>query len=115
MPFFVREILPSSDESDALKKIFEIKDRLSRVAVIDMRGDKAGELSQGKVEVISYNENRLVLKTRNAGDGYLVVTNNYYPTWKVTLDGKKQPYFQTDYAFMGLFVPRGEHIIEVKM
>jgi uncharacterized membrane protein YfhO len=44
--------------------------------------------------------------------GLLVLTDNYYPGWKATIDGKNSEILRADYSFRGLVVTPGKHIIE---
>ncbi len=39
----------------------------------------------------------------------LVLTETHHPQWRCTIDGSEVPVYLTDYAFMSVRVPPGEH------
>ena len=41
--------------------------------------------------------------------GILVLSDQWYPGWRVTVDGVAAPLLRTDYALRGVFVPAGTH------
>tara|TARA_Y100000588_G_scaffold386657_1_gene482691 strand:+ start:205 stop:510 length:306 start_codon:yes stop_codon:yes gene_type:complete len=43
----------------------------------------------------------------------LVFSENFYPGWQATLDGKPSDIYRADYALMAVPVPAGEHTIEI--
>jgi hypothetical protein len=46
-------------------------------------------------------------------DAVLVVSENYYPGWKATVDGLPQPTFRTDFNLIGVRLPEGARKIEL--
>jgi uncharacterized membrane protein YfhO len=43
----------------------------------------------------------------------LVVSENYYPGWKATVDGKAAPVGRADYTLIGVELPPGARSIEL--
>lgn len=80
-------------------------------AIIEGEGETMtfGPASQAKI--ISYKENKIVIETNNT-DGFLVLSDPYYPTWRAEIDGKRTEIHRTNYAFRGIFVPAGKHILK---
>ena len=39
--------------------------------------------------------------------GLLVLSENYYPGWRATIDGQSAPIYRVDSGLRGLIVPRG--------
>lgn len=114
--FFVEEVAVAQDKNEAIQVMFAKEFNLARKAVIEKT--KGGESvpplrwNVGKIEFISYSENKVVIKTENAGNGFLVLTDSFYPTWRAYIDGQKTLIYRTDYNFRGIVVPKGEHRIE---
>lgn len=60
-------------------------------------------------KITNYSPNKIEIITETSKDGYLVLTDVYYPGWQAYLDGQKVKIYPTDIAFRGLFVPSGKH------
>lgn len=65
----------------------------------------------GSATIVSYELNSVTLRTDSAGDGFLVLTDNYHPGWHATVDGKNSKIYRADYSFKSVFVPKGNHIV----
>ena len=67
----------------------------------------------GSVTDIQYSLHELTVKTESTAEGFLVISEVYYPLrWKAKIDGKEVKYFETNGVIRGLIVPPGNH--EVK-
>ncbi len=62
-------------------------------------------------EITLYAENKVTLQGELPHDSLLILFDQYYPTWHATIDGKETKIYLTDYAFRGVFVPKGKHKI----
>ena len=105
----------ASSKQQAINAIFDLNYPLNKRAVVENVSDKSlfkSNWDLGKIDFLNYQENRVVLKTKNEGDGFLVFTDAYYPLWRAKIDGRETNIYITDYAFRGIIVPRGEHTIE---
>lgn len=45
--------------------------------------------------------------------GFLVLSEVYYPEWKACIDGKSTKIYRADYTLRAVYVPAGEHKIEM--
>ena len=45
-------------------------------------------------------------------NGFLVLTDSYYPTWHAAVDGVEEKIYRTDYNFRGIIIPAGKHKVE---
>ncbi len=109
--FFVERAISKKTNQEQINEMFS--QDLSKVAVTD-GFDVQGKLSIGKAEIKKYKENEMIIKTENIGNGFLVLSDVNYPTWEVFIDGKKERIYKTNYAFRGVFVPKGSHEIIFK-
>ena len=101
----------------SIKAIFKEDFDLRRNAhIVDTSGREisfaATKLSMGSAKIIKYSHSNIIIETVNDGVGFLVLTDSFYPTWKVKIDGGKRGIYLTDYNFRGVFVPTGKHTIE---
>jgi hypothetical protein len=46
-------------------------------------------------------------------DGYLRLSEVYYPAWEIKIDGKMSEFYRADVAWIGIPVTKGEHTIEI--
>ncbi|GIX41605.1 MAG: hypothetical protein KatS3mg129_1338 [Leptospiraceae bacterium] len=66
------------------------------------------------IEWLISSDYYLKLKTFNKNEGFLVLLDLYYPSWKAFIDNKEVPIYPVNIIGRGIFVPAGEHIIEFK-
>lgn len=113
--FFVEQTLIKSSKQEAINALFDMNNPLKRVATVEEVSDKKifkPFWRIGKVTILDYQENKVTLQSENEGDGFLVLTDAYYPNWRATVDGKDTKIYITNYAFRGIIVPKGKHRIE---
>jgi hypothetical protein len=58
-------------------------------------------------QVSSFEPNRMELEVDAQSRGLLVLSENYYPGWRATVDGQNTPIYRVDSALRGVIVPRG--------
>ncbi len=67
----------------------------------------------GSVTDIQYSLHELTVQTESTTEGFLVISEVYYPLrWKAKIDGKEVKYFKTNGVIRGLIVPPGNHEIK---
>ncbi len=111
--FFIGKTIAAKDKQEAINLMFDNKFPLKFRAVVE-GGDSQSlsrDWSVGKSQITKYEENRVEISTDNKGEGFLILTDSYYPTWKATIDGKLTKIYLTDYNFRGILIPKGEHKI----
>ena len=107
----------ANEEIDALKIILP-----TETAVVDARFkdvlkgiSETHKDSLSSIRLTSYEPNRLVYETENAGDGIAVFSEIYYPNgWQVTIDGKPAGLGRADYVLRALYIPAGKHTVEMR-
>ena len=62
--------------------------------------------------ILSYESHRVVVQTSLAANGYLLLTDTWYPGWKVRVDGLGAPLLRADLTFRAVALPPGEHVVE---
>ena len=65
----------------------------------------------GKAEIIDYSSNKIVINTENSDQGFLVLTDSFYPSWHVKINGIENNIYKTDFNFRGVIVPSGKNEI----
>lgn len=108
--FFVEKTLSFSEKQKVIDAVFDNKKSLNKIAIIEKGESK--KYSVGNSKIMNYEENRVQIETENKGEGFLVLTDTFYPTWNAKIDGQEAIIFTTDYHFRGIVVPAGKHKIE---
>jgi hypothetical protein len=71
----------------------------------------AGDSSDISFDV--YDLNRIHLQVDTPGDGYLVLSEVWYPGWQVRVDGVSTPLLRANYAFRAVSLSPGQHQVEM--
>jgi hypothetical protein len=69
-------------------------------------------MTRGKAEVTRQEPNRLEVKTESVSPGILVLSENHYPGWRASVDGKSFEVMRVNYNLRGVAVPAGNHVVE---
>lgn len=107
----------ANEEIDALDSIIP-----TETAVVDARfkdvlkgTTESYKDSLSSIRLTSYAPNRLTYETNNAQDGIAVFSEIYYPDgWHVTIDGQPAELARADYILRTMYVPAGQHTIEMR-
>ena len=67
---------------------------------------------RSQVEVVDYTPNRVVVEVNLSADGFLVLSDLYYPGWRAFVDGVEHEVYKADYALRAVQLKAGEHRIE---
>ena len=113
--FLVQFVVKAASKEDAIKELFNTANNLRTKAIVEDAGDlEILEYGTGSATITTYSENNVVIRVSTDMTGFLVLTDTYYPTWRVTIDGNKSIMYRTDYNFRGVVVPAGMHTVEFK-
>jgi len=69
---------------------------------------------QAEAHILNYANNAVTIKTNSDRPGILVLLDQYFPGWKVFVDGEEKEILRTDYLFRGVYVPSGVHTVEYR-
>jgi hypothetical protein len=61
------------------------------------------------VQLDSDDLDRVTFRTGTVTDGFLVVSDTFYPGWRAYVDGKSTPVVRVNYALQGICLPAGDH------
>ena len=113
----VQYVNNANEEIDALDSIIP-----TETAVVDARfkdvlkgATESYKDSLSSIRLTSYAPNRLTYETNNVQDGIAVFSEIYYPDgWHVTIDGQPAELARADYILRTMYVPAGQHTIEMR-
>jgi hypothetical protein len=67
----------------------------------------------GKTDIVSYSPDELQIQSSSATQGYLYLSEIYFPGWHASVDGKKVPVERANYTFRAIPVAAGSHQIRM--
>ncbi len=113
--YVVHSARPAADQEAAFDLIHRPKFDPATTVVVEggqeMTGTPSGE---DVVKVASYNLNDIVLDVETTADGYLVMSEVFYPGWEAIVDGQAAPILRANYAFRAIFLQSGDHRVELR-
>ena len=62
--------------------------------------------------IVTLARKRVVVEADTPAPGVLVLSDAWYPGWRVTVDGAPATLLRADYALRGVAIPAGKHTIE---
>jgi len=72
--------------------------------------DEGSLVSDGsQAEILDYGLNSISTSVEMESPGFLVLTDVYYPGWRVFVDDQERKIYRTDHIFRSVFVEGGEH------
>jgi uncharacterized membrane protein YfhO len=63
----------------------------------------------GDVKVVRYEPERIELQVKAEVDGWLVVSDAFYPGWEARIDGELSPVERADLLFRAVRIGEGSH------
>ncbi|HMS64537.1 MAG TPA: YfhO family protein [Ignavibacteria bacterium] len=100
-----------SDEFDYYKTIVLEKDPGNISLPLNSKSDSAFSASD-KIEITKYDLNNINLNVENSENGFLFLSEVFYPDWKAFVDGKEVEIFRTDYSLRSVYLEKGNHKVE---
>lgn len=68
--------------------------------------------SPDNVELFDYDSGKVMARVQAGADGYLVLTDAWYPGWHVRVDGRESPLLRANLLFRAVYLPAGTHLVE---
>jgi hypothetical protein len=62
--------------------------------------------------VTTLADNTMEVRTESATSAFLVTSDVYYPGWRATVDDRPVELYRANYAFRGVAVPAGNHVVK---
>ncbi len=72
----------------------------------------SAEDNSDQVTIVSYEPERVVIEANLASEGYLVLTDTWYPGWRARIDGQESSILRANLLFRALTLSAGQHQVE---
>lgn len=111
--YFVKEVIKKASENDELATISS-SDFKPREMATSKDISMSSDITMASVEITSYADNQIEVRSKTQNDSPLVISNVNYPGWRAFIDGKETKIFDANSTFQLLIIPEGTHKIRVK-
>jgi hypothetical protein len=109
--FLVGEAIEVGDHKSALLAMSDENFDPTKTVILEGKSVELQSPVTGEAAIIEDRRNRIVIKTRCAGDSILVLSDNFYPGWKASLDGKPSAILKANCTMRAVRLPAGEHVV----
>lgn len=79
-----------------------------KTAFVEVAVEVSGDLSGGTVEIVEDHPRRITVEYVLPSPGLVVLSENWDPGWRVSVDGRTIPNVRTNYSLNGAVVPAGK-------
>ncbi len=111
--WFVNEVKRLTDKQPKEKIHRLIKSDLKTTAWVDGEKDdfmpRKYNLGDRQIELLKHEPNEVKLSVYTENPGFMVISENYYPGWRVTVDGQSHRLYQVDGSLRGFELEAGDH------
>jgi uncharacterized membrane protein YfhO len=101
-----------NDEDILGKLLSDDFDEQKTIILSENVNQKPNELGTSTVLLNDYKDMSYSLDVSTTEDGYLFVSDVYYPGWKALVDGKQVEIVRANYAFRAIPIEEGSHQVE---
>lgn len=111
--FFIAEnFLVATNSAVSIGDVYNKNINLERTVILNNKPDlKIDSNAIGSASLISYNSNKVEIKTSVSSNSLLFLSDSYYNGWEALIDGKRTGILKADYSFRAVAVPSGVHIV----
>lgn len=110
--WFVDKVTYVNNANEELDMVGKLNLRAEAVAdkkFRDVLGSSCEQDHHAQVTMKTYEPNQLTYEVESAKGGVLVFSENYYPEWTATVDGKEVPVGRVNYILRAIQVKPGKH------
>ncbi|MCK4329012.1 YfhO family protein [candidate division WOR-3 bacterium] len=65
----------------------------------------------GNIKLTNYQQNEITCEAALNSPGFLVLSENWHPDWRVLIDGVRSKLYKANYTLRAVYLPEGSHTI----
>jgi len=110
--FVVSKRVAARTSEDVIAHILSLNFDPSQMVILEKPSPEGNPAAAGSdINWEKDEPDEIRLQTHMKGDGYLVLSDTYYPGWQATVDGERTKILQANGNFRALWLKKGEHRI----
>lgn len=110
--FLASSYIVETEKEKIIEKMYDPQFDLRTTIILEEDVAKNTKLSKdpnAHVSIQKYAPDEIVLTTNTNTNMLLVLSDNFYPGWEVSIDGKRDKIYRANYTFRAVAVTKGEH------
>ena len=105
-------IITITEQNKYLIGYFEKLESPKTVIINESDIEKHEISEEGVVEIQEYKRNYIKASVKSSDPTFLANSTGFYPGWSVRINGKEKEPIQTNWFMMGVYVPKGDSVVE---
>ena len=107
----IKTVLCAENEDSAIKKMQELIDIMKDIGIVLSRDCIPKNFSTDNISITnqSFEDQKVSFTYSSLHDSYVVLSNLYYPGWKLKINGETKTIDRVNYTFQGLRLPKDEN------
>jgi len=113
--YLAEQIVTESSKEAVIRRLYEPSFIPGKTAVVESPVSLVSaplQIDESAV-ISSYEGDKIIIETTTKNVRLLVVGNMMDSHWKATIDERQAEILRTNYLFLGIIIPRGNHQVEV--
>lgn len=111
--FLVNDYAVIKDREKIIDTIYsdEFDPREAIILEEEPREKPEGELGEYSIDVKNYSGNEAIFNISSESDGFLFLSDSYFPGWKAYVNGEETKIYRTNYSFRSIYLPKGKSLV----
>lgn len=102
------------DNKEIIKRFYNDKFDYRKILILEQNPGITPVRSgaKGEAKIITYSPDKVIIRTSTDKPALLFLSDNYYPKWRVKINGIEGKILRADYTFRAVVVPAGKTDVE---